>query len=262
MYRFHGDTFYRLARGLETLANLEGTEDAIEDATKQPLIEELKGLIDKFDEMGMPLSALYLQRMRNQMVEPDCTFKYIKDHISILQERIQDELSSILFMRIPNSKLDFYQKSDLFGGNVVVNFPSALLDVEEAGKCFAVGRYTACAFHLLRVVEVGVKAFGTGLGIMAQITAAQPSWGDVLRETWKEMKRLNASGDPTWTPEKKSFFENVQSDLHIVKTAWRNPTMHVENTYDEERAEDIFNAVKSWMRHLAKHLDESGTFTP
>jgi len=38
--------------------------------------------------------------------------------------------------------------------------------------------------------------------------------------------------------------------------------MHVDKKYTEEEAEDIFSSVKGLMRHLAKHLDETGTFTP
>ncbi len=45
--------------------------------------------------------------------------------------------------------------------------------------------------------------------------------------------------------------------LRAVKIAWRNPTMHVENVYDEEKALDVLNSVKGFMRHLATRLSES-----
>jgi hypothetical protein len=47
-----------------------------------------------------------------------------------------------------------------------------------------------------------------------------------------------------------------------VKNAWRNPSANAVAMYDAERAEDIFNMTKSFMRHLAGHLDEAGNFTP
>ena len=41
-----------------------------------------------------------------------------------------------------------------------------------------------------------------------------------------------------------------------VKDAWRNPTMHVEITYTEEMALDVFRHVQAFMRHLATKLSE------
>jgi hypothetical protein len=38
--------------------------------------------------------------------------------------------------------------------------------------------------------------------------------------------------------------------------------MHADKVYDSERAEDIYNSVRGFMRHLAEHLDEAGNFTP
>ena len=53
-----------------------------------------------------------------------------------------------------------------------------------------------CVMHLMRVVEVALRAYGTG---------------------------LNSSGNPTWTPEKRVFFEESHAHFHSVRLAWRNP---------------------------------------
>ncbi len=37
-------------------------------------------------------------------------------------------------------------------------------DIEEAGKCFALGRYAASVFHSLQVVEIGVIELGKAVG--------------------------------------------------------------------------------------------------
>jgi hypothetical protein len=149
-----------------------------------------------------------------------------------------------------------------FGKKVLDNFPAASYGVEEAAKCLALNRYTACVMHLMRVNEVGLKAYGTSLNVMAQITQAQANWGMVLRIAGDEIQRLNKSSDRTWTPEKRAFFEETHAYLHAVRVAWRNRSMHADQKYDLPRAERIFEAVKDWMRHLADHLDESGQFTP
>jgi len=44
--------------------------------------------------------------------------------------------------------------------------------------------------------------------------------------------------------------------LDGVRIAWRNPTMHIENSYSPERAEEILIGVRALMRHLATRLSE------
>jgi hypothetical protein len=44
-------------------------------------------------------------------------------------------------------------------------------DADEAGKCFAVGRYTACVFHLMRIMERCVQKMGRDLGVYDKIVA-------------------------------------------------------------------------------------------
>jgi hypothetical protein len=194
---------------------------------------------------------------------PESSFTHAKTlkMIEELSGRVQDHLRSVYFMHVPKGKADYYRTYP-FDTRVSERFPSATFDIEEAGKCYALARHTACVMHLMRVVEIGLRTYGTALGVTASIAAARPNWNDVLRVANDEILRLNRSGDATWTPEKRSFFEGLHPYFHAIRIAWRNTTMHVENRYDEERAGEIFNAVKSWMRYMSTHLDEAGTFTP
>ena len=51
----------------------------------------------------------------------------------------------------------------------MANFPAANHEASEAGKCFATARYTACVFHLMRVMEVGVQEFGAVLSVAGEV---------------------------------------------------------------------------------------------
>jgi hypothetical protein len=86
-----------------------------------------------------------------------------------------------------------------------------------------------------------------------------------LDKTAKEIKDRNdrQNKNSNWASnEEKEFCEDVQPFMVAVKTAWRNPSMHADKTYGEEIAEDIFIAVKRFMKQLAEHIDETGKFTP
>jgi kynurenine formamidase len=53
----------------------------------------------------------------------------------------------------------------------------AITDIQEASKSFAVGRFTACVFHLMRVMELGVQALGKKPGVS---NAHEIEWQKIL----------------------------------------------------------------------------------
>src|SRR5882757_2451894 len=77
----------------------------------------------------------------------------------------------------------------------------------------------------------------------------QNDWGSYLREIDKALDaRVKTTGKRT--PEEQ-FYAEVRVALDGVRIAWRNATMHIENSYSAERAEEILVIVRSLMRHLA-----------
>ena len=74
----------------------------------------------------------------------------------------------------------------LFGKDVRVAFPSAIIDIEEAGKCLAFERWTACVFHLMRVMETGLHVLGDSLNLPL---TTNRSWDAVLRKCGEELDK-------------------------------------------------------------------------
>jgi hypothetical protein len=143
----------------------------------------------------------------------------------------------------------FFNSDEPGAKKVSDQFPSAAEDIAEAGKCFAYGRSTACVMHLNRVVESGLMALATTLGINKQ-----NDWGKYLQEIDAELqKRMRTSGART---SDEQFYAEVYITFDAVRRAWRNPGMHVDKTYTMERAEEILFAVRSFMRHLATRLHD------
>ena len=78
----------------------------------------------------------------------------------------------------------YYETRPLFGPDVFNNFSSANDDIDEAGKCLALGRGTACVMHLMRVLEVGLAALASALGANKQLIGA-----DICRRLIKSLRR-------------------------------------------------------------------------
>jgi hypothetical protein len=145
--------------------------------------------------------------------------------------------------------IEYFENPKLFGEEVFAAFPSAIEDITEAGACLALERPTACVMHLMRVTEAGLKALAAKVGV-----TKQNDWGAYMREIDKELgARMKAAGKHT--PD-ESFYAEAAAQFGHVKTAWRNPTMHIEKTYTPQRAEEILLAVKSFMTHLAGRICE------
>jgi len=164
--------------------------------------------------------------------------------------RLADEMSATTIYAVDFPSAYMLTNPALFGDSVADAFPSATFDIAEAGKCLAFGRGTACVFHCMRALEIGLRVLADAMGI-----PYAPSWESYLRQISAQVARDWKEKDPKWKA-KEPFYTSVAADLATVKNAWRNPTMHVRGVYTEERASEIFNATKSFMRHLSTELRE------
>jgi hypothetical protein len=174
---------------------------------------------------------------------------------------MNDELGLAMLFSVKPENAKYYEPPEpLFGKTVADQFPSdASAEIDEAGKCFALSRHTACVFHLMRILEVGIGAIRYSLGMPDPVKDADRNWGKMLKTIKAEIDRRNAAKPAAWkNAADKDFFEGAIASLDAVKNVWRNATMHVEKTYGEEQAEHIFNAVRGFMSKLAERIDEKG----
>ena len=177
-----------------------------------------------------------------------------------LQEGIRIELEqTYVFSLSANEAAYFAPATPLFGDVVARRFQGAAFEIDEAAKCFALNRYTAAVFHLMRIMEIGVTAARQSLGIPDPIKPAQRNWGFILNKFDEEIKQRNKAVPPRWVAAVDSdFFAEAYVSLDAVRNVWRNATMHVEKVYTEEDAEHVFSAVRAFMRKLASRVDEQG----
>ncbi|MFZ1702343.1 MAG: hypothetical protein WBO10_02735 [Pyrinomonadaceae bacterium] len=163
---------------------------------------------------------------------------------------------------ISREKVKFLVDEAPFSEGVSRKFNRVNYDISEASRCLAIARYSACVMHLQKVVEVGLQAFAAWAqvsGIVGQLQLKNPNWGAMLEPLRKEFRERTMEN--SWPDGvDPQFCENVRAFIESVRTAWRNPSMHFGRQYDEKEAEDIYFAVRGFMRFLASHLDEVGNF--
>jgi hypothetical protein len=164
-------------------------------------------------------------------------------------KRFDDEIEALKLFYVPTDKIDYYNKTDLFGEVFKSKFPKANSEIIEAGNCFAFDRFTAAAFHLMRSLEVVLKVLFSTLGLPPFTTAGARNWNGILRE-------IKDALDKDKTIPDHDFFDGAYVFLAAAKNPIRNATMHVDAVYDENSVRSVFDAVGAFMRHIATKLKE------
>src|SRR5258707_740440 len=262
MLKFEADWFVSTAT---TLGMVRAHSDNA--PTDKKLDDHLKGIVrEKFPLVrdgcandGLQLSALCVEDILNTV--DSMTLRQLGQKCDELSRRIHDELSLCLLLRIPSEKKELYERVDPFGAKVTENFGSAAYDTEDASKCLALDRGTACVMHLMRVLEAGIDATALGVGVKITAVKAVSTWEQLLNMIRDAIQANNKANAPPWMAA-RPFFESALTYLHAVKDAWRNPAMHAESKYTPDEAERIYSAIKNLMVHLAEHVDDKGAFTP
>jgi hypothetical protein len=175
---------------------------------------------------------------------------------------LEHELSTIFLFAIEAEKKRYFEpKEPLFGPPFAAKFQTmGMFELDEAAKCLALGRPTAAVFHLMRLMEIGIRSVSRCLRIPDPLKPADRNWGNILREIKADID-AHSGNKPSkaWAlPEDREFFESAYASLDAVRVAWRNTTMHVENKYTDDEAEHIFLATKGFMKKLASRMDEDG----
>jgi hypothetical protein len=200
------------------------------------------------EESGAQRDLVLLDRIDEAIKKENFSRSSIGAMLKELQSRLADDLSTQLAFIVPYNKKKFIEEMQ-FSAECVTAFPSAVEDMIESAKCFALSRYTASVMHCSRIVEVGLKCLAEEVGVKLR-----HDWGRQLQDINTELeKRYKSAGART---DDEQFFSESASQIGHVKNAWRNPTMHIDRRYNEEVALDIFNAVKALMRHLSTRLKE------
>lgn len=160
-------------------------------------------------------------------------------------------------------KTSYYEQG--FGHEVGHRFPQATKEIKEAGTCYALGRNTACVFHLMRATEHGVRALAIAAGV-DKVNASTP----INFATWDELaNRIRAvvNDDKVlagWSrPAKehfRAFYNGALADFIAFKDECRNRLMHTRSgLYDAREASNWIVKTRLFMERLATKVSETST---
>ena len=218
--------------------------------------QHLKLLYDSLITLGTPVTAIAVQSLLEKLSAEDeegegMLLEPLRDALKDIDARLRDELSlaTVLVME-PERKKYFDSAAAMFGDEVADKLPEAIPDIEDAGKCLACGQGTAAVFHSMRVMEAALKSLAKLLGI-----PYAPSWESYIRQIEDRIGEKHKSKTRKWKRD-EAFFREMLGNLQSIKIGWRNPTMHIVRRYSEDEAEEIFVAVRSFVKRLSLKLPD------
>jgi len=250
MKTFHASILITDLIWLQIILGDAGKDD---ETFKSKLDHVLNGIVDTSNRIGFDNIAAQAARLKKH-IGGNSPISGIVALGGELLGSIQHEYLHKCFLYVPNAD-KMHLEANQFSFMAVAKFPSASYDMFESGKCFALDRHTACVFHLMRVLEIGLKALCVKLDYIPK----NDNWHEVLKELPEAIrKKFNPHiGNPNWK-EEEHFYSQLAVEFRHFKNAWRNYVMHAHEKYGRDEADAIYAHVKSFIDHAASQFSEPG----
>lgn len=184
------------------------------------------------------------------------------------REAIGDELAKNTFAVVDTKRVPCPGYTELLGMKVIEAFPHTIEDIMEASSCLIADCNTAAVFHLMRVVEWGLRALCVHLGLrrvrrhtktgrMKYTPISYTDWETMLNQLQDKVdSKINKMKRGKRKQAAQEFYYPVLQDIRGIRDAWRNHVMHTRAIYIKEEADAILAHVKRLMALLALKLSE------
>lgn len=191
-----------------------------------------------------------INRLENRL-KNDARYRDLDYGLRAINDCVHDGLKFQLVYRYPTEKAAVLKswKSDWVP--VVEKFPEAAEDMRAATDLWALGHYTASVFHTMRVLENGLRALATELGV----SYAAQNWQNIIEQIEAAIKKVQKTlpkGEPRNT--RLQFLSEAAKEFTYFKDGWRNYVSHSKGAYSEAQAKSVLEHGRQFMVSLVSHI--------
>jgi hypothetical protein len=189
-------------------------------------------------------------------------------HLQGLKEDLNICMFGHQFVQIEGSVKKYLGSISLFGETVKMSFPNAASDIQDAGDCIAVDLNSAAVFHLMHVVEWGLRALAIDVGLSDIVTDKSKGksapvefaqWEQILNQLPDKIDaKIVAMPSGEAKQKAQEFYYSANSEIRGFKEAWRNHVMHTRRSYTRGDALAVFSHVQRFMQSLATNGIQAG----
>lgn len=227
----------------------------------QKLSRVLAGLQQLGEKIEIDPSLLNeIQKLKDEVGVTSCDLPalVIQTKLDYIIEGVQNNLESRKFMYMPRDQVPYWENAELFGDDFLIGFStSAVMEMVEAGNCYAAGRWTASVFHSMRVAEHGLRSLAKGLRVTISNKGKNcpleyGDWDTVItaiRNKITEIRKLPVSAKKE---KLLQFYAGAADHCEYMKDIWRNEVSHTRRRYNKTDSLAVINRVKEFIQPLAK----------
>jgi hypothetical protein len=239
-----------------------GFEDTGVRETAVKRVNTLKTILSFLE---FPDSTRTIEESIPWILNPICDASSVGTRLQYISECVMAEARKQRFLYVLPDRVEYIENPTILGDLVLYAFPDAEQDIQEAGDCLAAECNTAAVFHLMRVVEHGLRALCVDLGLKRVRSKVRKSgrvvYSPIEYLEWEKLlDGLQTRVDEKITrlkrgPKKQElqeFYYPVLQDIRAIRDAWRNHVMHTRAFYTREDAVAILSHVKRLMCSLAE----------
>jgi hypothetical protein len=249
MWKLEAQSFIRTQRMMSELAAIGASDPNWLYERVDWISSQLDQLEPELTKLNLPVSRKMILSIRAlcQTAKPQLSFtSLMTSRIAELRARIEDEIETRYLFAVSADSARYLDRSkSILSTEIEATFPESIFDLHEAADCIGLSRFTASVFHLMRAMEIAIARVGGHLG--ATVVNADGKglpWGVLVANIKARVDQMPAGSE-------KDEWQTISAMFYAVKEAWRNNTMHPKQTYTEEEAIEVFDAVRTFLRRLS-----------
>ncbi len=238
----------------QALANIEAAfkRGAIDSSMFDSLREIITKLKKNCEEVGLRVSPQLLADAIKNLPQNDREF-------AVLINAVIKEIGSELFFHIPYHRAIYYNRYEIILRNKAFrSFPTTIDEIINAGNCYATGQYTGCVFHSMRAAEIGLRVFGLYpfLNITFNNPIEQVGWAEIIKKIEAAVKAKVEEPKTLERDEELRFCSEAAAQFRYFNLGWRVFSAHARQTYGEDSALKIMEAVTAFLEALSVKVSE------
>lgn len=186
------------------------------------------------------------------------TYDQLYNEAKCLREAIEDDLRFKWFGYVDADKARHLIQLDHDWAEIFTKFPATKPETTDAIRSYAFGNDTACAFHLMRVSEHGLRALARKVGVrlthkgrMQQIEYAE--WVKVITGVNTKLQAMRALHPGRIKTTRLQFYADAADHCLYMKEL-RNEISHTRKRWNTGEALGTIQWVQAFMRFLASAL--------
>jgi hypothetical protein len=212
---------------------------------------------------GLIESAQFVDRIDHDFKSLPVTVEEFQYSFLHLRQLMESEMKKQLFLSVPSSLAEFYENEEPMGDAVFKAFPSARVDISEAGSCLACGRNNSGMYHLMLAAEIAMRELGHDrqipFALKGDIEFKQ--WGEIIKQLEIAVAAIQQWPNSSVKDEAHKFYNSAVCELRSFNDGWRRHLAHARtHEFDDTEALALWGHVSRFLKLLASKMSE-GKYT-